>query len=94
MSFLQVLVAREDVDSSSPAVGNEGGPGSTSLPSSRRETRSVSVSVKQVCKQHTTVAKILLVTAGLDLSLEVSPSLESDGKAENQSFTLAVTALH
>ena len=76
------LVAREDVDSGSPAVGNRDGPGSTSLPSSSRKTRSVATSVKTKSKWHITVTKILLATALLDVSLEVSTSLESDGKAE------------
>lgn len=35
-----------------------------------------------------------MCTALLDISLEVSISLESDGKAENRLFSLAVTAVH
>lgn len=82
MGFHEVLVAREDVDSGSPAVGNRGGPGSMSLPSSNRKTCLIATSVKSKSKWHITVTKILLATALLDISPEVSTSLESDGKAE------------
>lgn len=40
------------------------------------------------------MTKIFLATNLLDISLGVSASLESDGKAEIQSFTLAVTAVY
>lgn len=94
MGFHEVLLARKDVDSGSSPVGSRGGPGSASLPRSIRKTHSVATSVKTKSKWHITVTKILLATALLDISLEGSTSLESDGKAENQLFTLAVTAVH
>lgn len=77
-----MLVAREDVDSGITVVGNRHGPGSTSLPSSNRKTCLIATSVKSKSKWHITVTKILLATALLDISPEVSTSLESDGKAE------------
>lgn len=45
-SFHERLMAREDVDSGNPAVGNRGDTGSTYLPSSSRKTYSVAISVK------------------------------------------------
>lgn len=92
--FSEVLVARENVGPGSPAMGNRGGPGSISLPSSSRKTCSIATSVKTKIKWHITVTKSLLATALWDISLEVATSLESDSKAENQLFTLAVTAVH
>ena len=69
MGFHDILVAREDVDSGSPAAENQGGSGSISLPNSSRKTLSVATSVKTKSKWHIRVTKFLLVTALLDISL-------------------------